>query len=325
MNIYIYYSVDQGNFVQFLISLASLVENNKNNNLTIYNFDAEISEYQHIKKISKKLSTDQIEIINKILKKYNIKNSFIEIDVSHLVKKYFFKSNTNEPLHQSGIWSVFSYNRCLLPYVKNMPNKILWLDTDTIIGKDLSDLWNIDISDYEWAGRRDITQYRKFANEKTNLRLKELLNEYPIQNGVMLLNVPKANEIFKKMIELQMKENLGPGWDTTFMNYFSKKILELPEKFNSYKYDSNNYIHHVCGTKLYNKWIFNKAFWKKSFNNREPFVPLSNIFGKEYAIKPDTVYFFKKYPQYKKYLNIISLIYPDVKTKLRRKLYGTGR
>ncbi|GMO13290.1 MAG: hypothetical protein Ta2E_02370 [Mycoplasmoidaceae bacterium] len=319
-NICIYYSVDQGNYIQFLISLASLIENNKNNNLTIYNFDAEIPGYKYNKKETKKLSTDQIEIINKILKKYNSKNSFIEIDVSHLVKKYFFKPGTIELLHDTGWWHPFAYNRCLLPYVKNMPNKILWLDTDTIIEKDLSDLWNIDISDYEWAGRRDCTKYKNFSHELINSRLKDLMDEYPIQNGVMLLNVPKANEIFKKMIELQMKENLGPGWDLTFMNYFSKKILEIPEKFNSYKYDSNNYIHHSCGTQIYSKWIFKRVFWTRRYNKKVDLVfPFSKIIfgrGRMKISKAQHAIFYKIYPQYTKYLDLVASFYPGVKSKL---------
>jgi lipopolysaccharide biosynthesis glycosyltransferase len=81
----IYYSADNRLYQQLLISLISLTENNKNNELHIYNFDVETIEYSAN---SKKLSISQLNTINSLVTKYNKKNSFTEIDVSDLVRKY---------------------------------------------------------------------------------------------------------------------------------------------------------------------------------------------------------------------------------------------
>jgi lipopolysaccharide biosynthesis glycosyltransferase len=120
----IYYSADNRLYQQLLISLISLTENNKDNELHIYNFDVEIIEYNTN---SKKLSIDQLNTINSLVTKYNKKNSFTEIDVSDLIKKHLLISDSPN-INKKNNWyknNAFLYIRTLLPYVKNMPSKLL--------------------------------------------------------------------------------------------------------------------------------------------------------------------------------------------------------
>jgi hypothetical protein len=80
----IYYSADKRLFTQFLVSLISLTETNKDNILNVYNLDVEIKEYNAS---GKKLSSEQIALCEKLLKNANPKNTFTEIDVSDLTRK----------------------------------------------------------------------------------------------------------------------------------------------------------------------------------------------------------------------------------------------
>jgi lipopolysaccharide biosynthesis glycosyltransferase len=204
-------------------------------------------------------------------------------------------------------WPIFIYNRCLLPYIPKIkfPKKLLWLDTDTIISKDLSDLFKIDISNYEWAGRKDINKISRFRPPMW-ITDKKFCNSCPIQNGVMLLNTEKCNIIFKKVIETYWKKDVGSGGsDMILFNLFSTKIYELDEKFNAYKYHPDNYIHHACGTRVCNGWIFGRMFLDHIHKKyTDGFFPLKNIFSKTLRVKPSEDLFYKIYPQYKKYLNI---------------------
>jgi lipopolysaccharide biosynthesis glycosyltransferase len=122
--IYIYYSADNRLYKQLLISLISLTENNKRNELHIINFDVEILEYNSK---GRKLSNSQITVIKRIIKKYNKKNTFREVDVSELVKKYLLiptspNSHSENKLYK---FNAYLYIRLLYPYVKNMPKKII--------------------------------------------------------------------------------------------------------------------------------------------------------------------------------------------------------
>jgi lipopolysaccharide biosynthesis glycosyltransferase len=120
----IYYSADNGLYKQFLISLISLTENNKDNELHIINFDVEIPEYS---KNGKKLNDSQISVVESIIKKYNKKNTFREVNVSDLVRKHLLIStspNVQIP-NKHYKFNAYLYIRLLFPFVKDMPKKII--------------------------------------------------------------------------------------------------------------------------------------------------------------------------------------------------------
>jgi lipopolysaccharide biosynthesis glycosyltransferase len=120
----IYYSADNRLYKQFLISLISLTENNKDNELHIINFDVEIPEYN---KNGKKLNDSQISIIETIIKKYNKKNTFREVNVSDLVRKYLLDPTSPNANAENNEYkfNAYLYIRLLFPFVKDMPKKII--------------------------------------------------------------------------------------------------------------------------------------------------------------------------------------------------------
>jgi lipopolysaccharide biosynthesis glycosyltransferase len=120
----IYYSADNRLYKQFLISLISLTENNKDNELHIINFDVEIPEYN---KNGKKLNDSQISVVESIIKKYNKKNTFREVNVSDLARTHLLIStspNANAK-NKEYKFNAYLYIRLLFPFVKDMPKKII--------------------------------------------------------------------------------------------------------------------------------------------------------------------------------------------------------
>jgi lipopolysaccharide biosynthesis glycosyltransferase len=84
MKINLYYSINKGKiYQQVVVSLISLLETNKNNDLYIYILDNEIKEYK-----TKLLSEQQIKLLNDLICKYNPNNRLFHIDVSSLIYKY---------------------------------------------------------------------------------------------------------------------------------------------------------------------------------------------------------------------------------------------
>ncbi len=71
-------------------------------------------------------------------------------------------------------YSYYVTVRLLAHLVDEIPDKVIYMDTDCIVKDDLTDFFNIDMQNYEIAGRRD-----KFR-----------ISRY-FQSGVMLMNMKR--------------------------------------------------------------------------------------------------------------------------------------
>jgi lipopolysaccharide biosynthesis glycosyltransferase len=143
---------------------------------------------------------------------------------------------------------------------------MIWLDTDTIILKDIVELWNINNDYVEVYGRvDDYTWYEKYRH----------ITKY-LQTGVMLLNLEllNKNKTIDNTIKLiQTKKMYCTDMTAINKTCHSKKILS--RKFNSYHWTKKAIIHHACGT-----WIHH---------------------GKRIQVKQDDERIFLKiHPQYKR-------------------------
>ena len=110
--------------------------------------------------------------------------------------------------------------RLLADLVPNMPSKLLYLDIDMMIGDDIVKLYNIDVSDYEYAA----------VNEKYG---SWLIRPDYINAGMLLLNMEKIKEtgLLKKARNLiKTKKMLFADQDAIFRATTNK--LLLPRIFN---------------------------------------------------------------------------------------------
>lgn len=110
--------------------------------------------------------------------------------------------------------------RLLADLVPNMPSKLLYLDIDMMIGDDIAKLYNIDVSNYEYAAVKE-----KYGSW--------LIRPDYINAGMLLFNMEKIKEtgLLKKARNLiKTKKMLFADQDAIFRSTTNK--LLLPRIFN---------------------------------------------------------------------------------------------
>ena len=96
------------------------------------------------------IKDEQIEFLDKVIKTKNSENSVIKIDVTDLYEKEFGRCK-----NESAYCTPYTLLRLLADLFPEIPDKILYLDIDMMADDDISKLYNIDVSDYEYAAVKE--------------------------------------------------------------------------------------------------------------------------------------------------------------------------
>lgn len=201
------------------VTIASIVANAKDDR----NYDLVV------------FSSDMTEDTQKRIRTLERKNVSIRIiDIMPFVKGLDFYTCCNV--------SANTYYRLLAPDIFAAYDKILYIDSDTVVNRDLGDLFALDLKDNYMAAALDtravsfVTRQNPLEEEivhfKDQLGLKNIAKYY--QGGVALYNLVK------------MREDFEPGFlikEATTRNYrymdqdltnvlFEGKTLELPSNWN---------------------------------------------------------------------------------------------
>lgn len=121
--------------------------------------------------------------------------------------------------------------------IPEIPDKILYLDTDTVINADLSELFGTDLSGCELAAALDY--YGRF-----------FMGYHYFNAGVLLLNMKMIRDtgLFQRAAALCAGKKLFLP-DQTALNRLVKKKKLLPQKFNEQKrYTGDTVIQHFAKT-----------------------------------------------------------------------------
>ena len=153
-------------FFMFIKSLVVTNNNNKISVLIIYNKESSIYIKYTLLSFKEAISKSNIDI-------YLIENIIFD----HLIKN----------MDVYGEFSRAIVYRLLTPFLFPQVNKILWLDIDTMICDSLVPLYNKDISDYSFAGTKDIDHMRDISY---------------INSGVLLMNSVKIRDKYKTVENL---------------------------------------------------------------------------------------------------------------------------
>lgn len=165
------------------------------------------------------VSEAQIAFLNKIAKKYDSKNEVIRVDVTELYEREF-GGCPNEQAY----CSPYTLLRLFADIVEGMPDKLLYLDVDILFNRDITLLYNIDISGYEYAAARD--HYGKY-----------LINPNYINAGVLLLNmkeIRKTGLLAKARNLIKEKKLVFADQSAVYRSTTKKKML--PQRFNDQKF-----------------------------------------------------------------------------------------
>ena len=179
------------------------------------------------------IEDDVIEFIDKMLKDTNPESKCIKVDVTDLYKKELGGSP-----NEGSYCTPYTLLRLLADKVDGMPeDKLLYLDIDLLVNDDIRKLYDIDITDYEYAAAKD--HYGK----------KFLHHDY-INAGVLLFNMKKIREtkLLEKARRMINEKHMVFSDQSAVYNCTTKKLL-LSQRFNDQKWlKKDTIIRHFCKT-----------------------------------------------------------------------------
>ena len=159
-----------------------------------------------------------IEILENIIKEKNSESKITLIDTTDLIKKEVL-SSVNKKTH----YTPYIFIRLFSDKIKELPDKILYLDCDIVCYKDIKEIFDIDIEEY------DIGVVRDYIGRK-------VINKKYINSGVLLINLKKVREdgSFEKARNIAKKRVMAMPDQTAIYKACTKKLY-LPDKYNEQK------------------------------------------------------------------------------------------
>jgi lipopolysaccharide biosynthesis glycosyltransferase len=258
-----------------------------------------------------------------LLKNKNINTYYI----IHLIYFQNFSNNELDLIIQLGnIYDNFELNFMKiknifnnLPVSKNLPqttyirlifsslfknySKIIYLDGDTIILKDLSNMYNINIDKYYFVG-----QFHNGAKDEKYLKF----SKHYINAGVLLINLyqqrkDKAEIKILKWAEKNKKYLTFK--DQTIINYcFIDKVGILPPEYGILANPFNFYIKR---TKNFTLGIFNRSQYEKAYN--DPIIVHFHGSNKPWIKNAKKRYQMKQWWKYAKFSGIYNVLLNNYK------------
>lgn len=164
------------------------------------------------------------EILQTLLRRHNPESYVRLLDMTELYEAHL-KHNANENCY----CSPYTLLRLLADLV-DMPEKLLYLDADVMLCKDVSLLYDLDINGYEYAAARD--HYGKF-----------LVHPNYINAGVLLFNMPlcRKNRIFEQARAWLHKKKLVFADQSALIRSTTRRKL-LSQRFNDQKFLYKNTV-----------------------------------------------------------------------------------
>lgn len=158
------------------------------------------------------------------LQKFNPETKVTLYDVTELYNRKL-RENANEGCY----CSPYTLLRLLADLVP-LPDKLLYLDCDVMLCKDVSLLYDIDVSDYEYAATTD--HYGKF-----------FIHPRYINAGVLLFNMEKCREtrLFSKARELIRVKKLMFADQSAIIRSTTKR-KHISQRFNDQKFLYKNTV-----------------------------------------------------------------------------------
>ncbi len=94
------------------------------------------------------------------IKRFNKSNDVALIDATKMFKKEFLEDNKNF----SSMYTPFAYLRLLMDLIPEIPDRILYLDADTLVLKDVSNFYNINLEGKDLALVHDVNRESSYGN-----------------------------------------------------------------------------------------------------------------------------------------------------------------
>lgn len=214
--IHILYCGNEGVFDGVLTSALSVVRRLETPRpLTIHLFTMELTR---VAENYTPLTAAHAVFLEQALRRHNPQTCVKLTDVTELYETHL-RQNANEGCYCSP-YTLLRLLADLLP----MPEKLLYLDADVMLNKDVGLLYDIDVRDVEYAAARD--HYGRF-----------LIQPNYINAGVLLFNMVKCREtgIFEKARALLRTKKLTFADQSALIRSTTRRKV-LPHRFNDQKF-----------------------------------------------------------------------------------------
>ena len=256
------------------VTILSLLETNKNHKIKIFIMSSCLSE-------------ENIKELKRIVKLYNQEIEFIIRD--NIIPEEIKKSVINR---RNLTW--WTWYRLFFPlYIKNI-DRLLYLDCDVLVTKDIEDIYNMDMKWKAIAWSNDITS--------SCIKLQEFCLDNYVNAGVLLFDVKKYDVDKINLNDIRIINdkywNFIKDSDQDYLNVvFKNEILVKKEDMN-----------YLVLNKFFNKWI-DKA--KMVHCVQKPYVQFARVPSKYVKLyyKYLNLTKWKNYHKQKDMYGILRLIY----------------
>ena len=205
------YCGDSNIYDGLIISLLSIIKYT-DEQLNVFILTMKYKDY-------KPLNNNHIKVLNKIVKEVNKDSSVKLIDITDIVNNCLPIANIDTR------FTPYCMLRLYADQIKEIPDKILYLDNDIVAFKDITPLYNTDITKYELTGVLDYWGKHFYQNR--------IIKKNYLNSGVLLLNMKliRESKLFEKFrILCRDKKMLLP--DQHALNYLANSKKTLPRIYN---------------------------------------------------------------------------------------------
>ena len=248
----------------------------------------------------------------------------------HFIDSSIF-DDVKERLHRFTVGTMF---RLMLPEMLPNLNKIIYLDADLFVNRDVKELWDIDVSNYFVAGVRDYgTCHHTFTPYPVQEGIVNRQNY--INAGVLILNLDKIRSygnMKNQSIQYLIDNPDSSLFDQDALNVIYKdSILLLEEKWNSFVLvlksknvkKMENRIYHYVGDllQLYSDYQLDKEYFRTIC--RTPWIDyeMNHQFERCFGRMNDRVYQYQNMLQLLSNPNIKHVFYGE-ENKMLKTLYS---
>ena len=234
-------------FTGWILSTLTILKHTKDP-ISMYLFTMDLTD---IDPKFQPISEEQVKFVEGLLKEVNKESKVTLFDVGQL-----FREQMIDSVNLKSHFTPYSMLRLFADEIDGIPDKLIYLDTDTMINRDLSLLFNQDIEDFEIACVKDAFNWASPSRWKI---IKTYFNA-----GVLLLNMKMIREtkMFEKARNLcRYKKMLYMDQDALNRSVSKKKML--PMIFNSKdKYYPEIVVHHFCNVRKKGNWFHRVKPWE---------------------------------------------------------------
>ncbi len=222
-----------------IISIISIVKHYKGKlNITVLTASLETVHRRY-----NTVNEDTVKVLDFYIKQVNPESSIRLIDVTKQFEKFIPKSNLDTRFTPMCMLRLFA------DQIDNISDKILYLDNDVIADKDISELYNQDVEEYEFAGVLDHYGSWFFRDKATK---RDYLN-----SGVLLFNMKMVKEtgLFVQCREKCRNQKMFMP-DQTALNKLAVAKKTLPRKYNEQKKNKKDTVirHFTTGFRFF-PWV----------------------------------------------------------------------